>query len=532
MDDIPNEVIDRIFYFFKDFAQLCKSKIVCQRFHATIRVAELNWLRAFFVKVITKLCLPQNPMCKGYLLEKLYNDALIYWKVFESSQEKLFILIKDAKIMLHRRSNIQTSFCILFEWIPSNEINLFSTLRTLIVFRNITKARHLAVTLNQREAVLKLSTSRKWFTKKSENAWLQTIPLLSNCTTSINPMNPMNPSLDNFFKILDQSRVNNRFQNNNFRNSGDFTFFVNQLPLSTKQREYLFNIVDTQEELDLLVKSDLRGSVVSVFFPFPYAFHSTEKIRDLFLESKIPLKLSHLTEKLSFDELKFLFLIFFPDVSPCLFFFRDYDRLLLSMIECADNFKSMALKYEWLKPFFAIYEFEYSLFSLSIKTLMMPFETFKNNFPHIAAFFESRDSFHIGKILCLWAKDKLMWPLICKHLDLDFWNSKLLVRLIYQMIIVSDTLQHYEILSKLIFSDLPRNFNTKAKEPFRCVKRDLIPLIKNLSTLQSLETAKTNLKFYQQNFHKMKTVGSKVVIKCIKFLFDPNFIDFWVQRLN
>jgi hypothetical protein len=461
-------------------------------------------------------------MCKGYLLNKLYTDSLNYWKRFESSQEKLFILIKDLKILLDFRAEIQTSFCILYEWFPKDEINLFSTLRNLIVLGNIKKARHLAYNLNKQEAMIKLSTSKKFFTKKGHNAWLQTIPLLSKCT---------NPSLDNFLKILDQSRVNNRFQDKNFSNSGEFIFLVNQLTLSTEHREYLFNIIDTQEELDLLIKADLRDSVVDVLFPFPYEYNSTEKINDLLTASPIPLNCQHLAHRLTFDQLKFLFLIFFQDVSNGFIVFGNYRKLLLALIESVDTFESLATKYQWLQPFFNSVDFEYWLHSWSIKTLMMPLRTFESNFPDISDYFvKTGNIHHPGKILCLWARDKRMWPLICEQLDLDCWSGELRVGLIYQMIIVSDSLDHYENLSKLILSDLPPNFNAKSKKPYKCVKRDLIPLIKNLSTFQSLETTKANLKFYVKNFHNIKKFGSKAVIKSIKDLHKINFIEIWAMN--
>lgn len=219
MDTIPDEIIDHVFWFFGNLKHLSPHKRICHRFYQIVHYKEQKWLSDIFSKIIIKLCQPQSNICESHLLRKLNEDALLSWKTFENSFESSIIVINDAKKLLYYRSLIQTSFCILQNWYPPNEINLFSKLRKLIAIDEILQPKELSVMLNKTEAEKQCSLLKSLTSKSDYDSLLKATSHLT-----------LNNSVQNG-KILTGSE---RFHSKNFRNAHLFAQKINIAQLCTE----------------------------------------------------------------------------------------------------------------------------------------------------------------------------------------------------------------------------------------------------------------------------------------------------------
>ena len=114
----------------------------------------------------------------------------------------------------------------------------------------------------------------------------------------------------------------------------------------------------------------------------------------------------------------------------------------------------------------------------------------------------------------------------------NYYTLNFIILIVSEIVKVSQNLAHYQKLSEFIFEKLPRNFNINAKSPFKCVNRNLVPLVKKLRSIEKIEQAQKNLIFYYDNFHKIKQVHRSWVIALIGKLHLGNFIQRYTTKLN
>lgn len=270
----------------------------------------------------------------------------------------------------------------------------------------------------------------------------------------------------------------------------------------------------------------LAREIIDVLFPFNVGYRYLPS-EYLFEENLFSLR--PLMSRLSTEQRQFFHQAQMKTLSE-----NTQRKVLLQLMQSCDSLETLLFKYNFFKN--KICWDKKGLVNFNFKTLEFPTDRFQELHSQLNDYF-SNDAHTLSKILCLWAKDREMWPLIHRNVFNGCFTLKLNVKMIGLMISICETKQHYEELSQFIYHELPLNFTKRAKHPFKCVKRNLVPLIKKLTTLETIRIAKENLHYYKSNFHTIKNFhhrrgNHRSIIMVINDLHNADFVNIWRTKIN
>lgn len=270
MNDIPNEILFRIIEFtnFKSLKSLTLINIQIKLCYDHVNLKRLNH---FFVDVMKKVCHPEHPVCETPLLKKLYNDSLIVLSEMKESLENKIILSNEAKLMLKYRSVVQSTFCFLINW-KAKGVNLFNKLRICLnSLLNSSSVRNLCDSVNKRHYLKRLQDVEKFrncfsFRNHDEYKTIRITQFINDKTT-----------LEDFEKMKYLYCGKNcvqHFLSKNFSGSSELLARIEKTQIQYGWYN-LINLVDTQEELDAIIKikkfqNDDVTPFVESLYPFPH----------------------------------------------------------------------------------------------------------------------------------------------------------------------------------------------------------------------------------------------------------------------
>jgi hypothetical protein len=505
MNDIPNEILFNIIEF-TNLKSLKILTLINKQIKSCSDYTNLKRLNHFFVTVMKKVCHPELPICETPLLMKLYNDSLVVlseMKSIESIESKI-ILINEAKLMLEHRSVVQSTFCFLINW-KAKGVNLFNRLRICLKsLLNSSSVRNLCDFLDKRHYLKRLQDVEKFrncfsFRNHDEYKIIRVTQFINDKTTL--------QDFENLKYLHCGQNCIQHFLSKNFSGSLELLAKIEKTQIQYGWYN-LINLVDTQEELDAIMKierfqNDNVTPLVESLFPFPH--FKNQIFWFLPLADSLSSELS-----LAIQQIR----VTFPNI------IHHIDNFLMS----PDNRNTLLSKYNRLMKFFVMFQSDGDVIEILLEALTMKIEEFDEKWV------DSRSN--ITQVLMLFTKDDQ----ILTHLEFDlkrnYYTPNLMILIASEILKVSQNLAHYQKLSEFIFQKLPRNFNINSKAPFRCVNRNLVPLVKKLTSIEKIERAQKNLIFYNENFHNIKQVHRSWVIALIGKLHLDNFIQRYTTKLN
>lgn len=491
MEVLPYDVYFHIVRYLPKKKDLKNCRLISTTFyHVCQKVYPIVVINGYklFKSMMKKLCHPEEPICQGRLLDQLYQDGIKTWKSFsiESYQHTksqdffLKVLIHSVKVMLEYRTHIQTAFCILRKWNTKN-VNLFHEIRrTLFELTDQIKLRH-----DKYYYLRQRTTERKFSFVLNPIDHIKMISGSNLRDGKLRTCSVLKHRKNFYFEVLSHKKVFLEIHYDKlkqiFDNHG--TFVEDDIKLK--------NMIDSDKELRMLINNGWFypsvDRVIDILFPIKFA--------DINYNSKKILK------QLSFSQKTFIkrFLCELQDE-------KTFVPFLHHFLKTSDNFETLNKKFKRLSKCFDQFKHNRDAIEILMQSLVLPLNEFTQIWGNQSRFTKKLKELGIFRN------------------EINYFTSDIKLILVWKINQISHDDEHFEQICQLIFKDLPQNFNKLAKYPFKCAKRQLIPLINKLHTIEKIQTAHYNLKLYYLNFHTLKKLYKKRVIHCIKSLSSHKFI--------
>lgn len=501
--DLPLEVWNEIFKCC-DAESFRVVRECCRDFHQLCD--RLEFLRDvhLFRKVLTRLCEPLYESLRCERLQQFQKDAYTLWERRNHNRENRWKLI-DCLLQLLPHKMLILSVLKVCKF--PKDTNLFVFLRFYILGYNINTFDQLSHTINQ--------TEHYWLVWGKYSFLHNVRPSLPNWCLSDSPY------------VLNTSHKN------------DYTTIPSDeepIPLTENQQSFL----NSPETKLMISQQDLDRRYLDVHNVFDYGgkqfdYPEPPNVQHHHLiEKMIDTADSSLLYYLDINTLRILYRLNFGDYSPqeqywILLYLEEIDEteqefmtkesILINFIDTL----LMSLPYKKSKFMDICIERLFHLYSLPLseiqavaKMLETVQYTVKNE----------------GYWITLFTSQPENLMLVKNDLERDLYDFEFRCILVMEMIDASYSRPGlYTEISHFVFEGLSVNFNKKAKAPYYCVSRYIIPLVKAIknSNVTTLKHLYTNFQHLMANVKmiKKKTLCSKPY-KLLKHINDLQF----VEKLN